>query len=178
MSTINVAAARPRRLLFVHEQWTLEVQRWQAIDRDLFHPVLSYISGRDNIFRYLTEMDNQGHLLTQAERILSHPGTPSTAFEAIDGHWVAQTTIQELSTPSAQAAVPPSQANGILEHLNRLQERLDSLERRLQGRIADNDAPSPSVRPMNEEFDKAENMSPPPGEENNDDEAESVSQAG
>ena len=173
MSSINVSAAHPRRLLFVQEQWTLEVQRWQALDRDLFNPVLSYIPGPENILRYLTELDHQGHLLAQAERILAHPGTPNTVFEAHDGHWIAQTAIVELPAPpqGTESGTGVLQMNQLLQQLAQLQERLERLELRLAGRIAENDAPSPSVRPL------APEVHPSP-QRSNDDEADPISQTG
>ncbi len=172
MSTINVAAAQPRRLLYMQEGWTLEIQRWQAIDRDLFAPVQSYITGPENILRYLSELDGHGHLVTQAEHILSQPGNPNTCFEAQDGHWIAQTNVFELSESrfTAKATGADGELTQVLQHLALLQQRLERLEQRLQGRIADNDVLTPSVRAIHHESD---NQS-----ESTNDEAEPISETG
>lgn len=149
MSNINVSSAQPRRLIYVQQQWTLEILRWQALDRDLFQPILSYVSGPENILRYLGEFDSTGHLLTQAERLLVQPGSPETVYEAQEGHWIAQTNLAEWpSPPPTPQASTASDLSIVLAHLSSLEERLARLETRLQGRVADNDGQTPSVRPL------------------------------
>lgn len=150
MSQIAISEVTPQRLLFSDEQWCLEVQRYQAIDRDVFNPILFYIAGVESILRYLGECKVEPHVLAQAQKILAHQGSPDTSFDLEENGWVAHTRIKEQTSP--HVAPDSSRALKSLMHaLETMQERLERLERRLEGRIAHNDLRTPSVRPLDGE---------------------------
>lgn len=150
MSQIAVSEATPQRLLFTDEQWCLEVQRYHAVDRDVFTPILSYIAGTESILRYLGECRAEPHVLAQAQKILAHQGSADTTFDLEETGWVAHTRITEQALP--QSAPDSSRAlQSVMHLLETMQDRLERLERRLEGRIAHNDVGPPSVRPLQDE---------------------------
>lgn len=151
MSSIDVTTALPKRLVFSDGQWSLEVTRWHAIDRDVFNPISSYISGTESSLKYLHDLDLEPAVLNQARDILMGMGEPGTSYELTEKQWVLQTQFVDVPTAApVPAAGGSSEMQQVLQHLEGMEERLGFLERQIAGRLPGND-PAPSVRPVPDE---------------------------
>jgi|GEM_PF-3319879 len=151
MSNIDVTGAIPKRLVFSQGRWCLEVMRWHAIDRDVFNPISSFISGPDTTLSYLQDLGTAPAILAQARDIVAGQADAGTTYELNDEQWVLQTQFADV--PSYAPGPAPQASNemkAVLEHLQGMDERLAFLERQLAGKVPGNDA-TPSVRPVPDE---------------------------
>ena len=68
MSAIDVTQAVPQRLFYADDNWCLEVQRWQALARDLFNPIRSFIVGSAKVNAYMKEAKTSHSVVSPSPR--------------------------------------------------------------------------------------------------------------
>lgn len=134
----------PKKLLCQDGNWTLEVVRQVAVERNVYRPHVQKLQGRDAILGYLRRSTQFRPLADAATGLLAQGEAESRSYEVVNGEWtpsvLAPSYIDELKRQH-QAAAHKTHGVRLLEvrteclrlrHANaRLSKRVEELERRL-----------------------------------------------
>lgn len=155
MSTIAIARPVPHQLTFDGTDWTLVTSVFEAIDRDVFAPVLSSLQGTETILESLSDLKLDQASNELRALVLSAPHAP-LSYRYRDGRFV---TDPSYKGPQRPRTLPPEPRRSSSRPPESMQTSLLDLRREL-------DSLRTRVRELEQILATTEPNKPPPSNEN------------
>jgi hypothetical protein len=126
VSTVHLAGSTARRLYFDGQDWCLELESWQTIDRDVFAPISSLIRSTELILPALQDVLDGRELVPRAKVIMQDRSGARVSFAAREGQFTPEPYPEPTANATASSAsqsLPPL----VQRSLSDLREELDNL---------------------------------------------------
>jgi hypothetical protein len=129
VSIVNLSGSTARRLYFDGDNWCLELESWQSVDRDVFAPITSIVQGPETILPALLDVPDGRDLTARAKVILQDQSRARVSFAVRDAQFLAEpypanAQASPPETPSSRtSSLPPNVQRSLAD----LKTELDTL---------------------------------------------------